>query len=147
MKDLLTAIKSRLQADLTYIRNSDIYVTEDERMLRDAMKSPAIGIKDGAVEYEVLGRDEDQQSKLYVKIIAYVDLQKPGAAIMGDTSAGKKGVLDIIIDCITSLKFNKLGGIVNRAVPVAESESEFIGDEEAKIAIQMKSVTMLYERY
>ena len=145
MKALLNAIKSQLQTDLTYIRNSDIYVTEDERLIPEAVKFPAVAIKDGTVEYKVLGRDEDQESDLLVKIIPYVRLLKPEAAIMGDTATGKKGVLDIIADCITSLKFNKLSGSVNRAVPVAESESELLADEET--AIQMKSLTMLYERY
>jgi len=145
MKALLTAIKTQLKTDLTYVRDSDIFVTEDERVIPDTVKFPAVGLKDGDIEYGVLGRDEDQQSKAYVKIIAYVELEKPEASVMGDTSTGQKGVLDIIADCITSLKFNKLSGIVNRAVPVSESESELLADEET--AIQMKSVTMLYERY
>ena len=145
MKDLLTAIKSQLQTDLTYVRNSDIYVTEDERLIPEAVKFPAVGLKDGSVEYTSLGRDEDMQSKLYIKIIAYVQLLKPEVSVMGDSATGKKGVLDIIADCIISLKFNKLSGIVNRAVPESETESELLADEET--AIQMKSVTMLYERY
>ena len=145
MKALLTAAKSELQADLDYVRDADVFITEDERLIPEAVKFPAVGLKDGIVEYKVLGRDEDQESDLYVKIIAYVQLEKPEAVIMGDTATGKKGVLDIIADCITSLKFNKLSGIVNRAVPISETESELLADEET--AIQMKSVTMRYERY
>lgn len=147
MKDLLNAIKSQLQTDLTYVRNSDIYVTEDERMLRDAMKSPAVGLKDGRVDYEILGRAEDLEAVLYVTIIVYVQLHKPEAAIMGDTSTGKKGVLDIISDIKTSLRFNLFSGDVQEADPISETESEVIGDDDTKKYIQMKSLTMRYKRY
>jgi len=147
MKDLLTAIKSQLQTDLTYVRASDVNITEDERMLRDAMKSPAVGIKDGTIEYNIATQGADESSELFVKIIAYVDLQKPEAAIMGDSSIGKKGVLDILTDVKTSLRDNLLSGQADEVWFVSETESEFIGDEEAKIAIQMKILTVRYVRY
>ena len=145
MKALLTAIKSQLQTDLTYIRNSDIYVTEDERLIPEAVKFPAVGLKDGRVDYEILGRAEDLEATLYVVIIAYVRLHKAESAIMGDTATGKKGVLDIISDIKTALRFNLFSGDVQEADPISEAESELLADETT--AIQMKSLTMRYKRY
>jgi len=145
VKTLLTAIKSQLQDDLTYIRHSDIYVTEDERLIPEAVKFPAVGLKDGRIDYEILGRAEDLESILYVTIIAYVMLHKAESAIMGDTATGKKGVLDIISDIKTSLRFNLFSGDFQEADPISETESELLADETT--AIQMKSLTMRYKRY
>ena len=145
MKELLTAIKSQLQTDLTYIRNSDIYVTEDERLIPEAVKFPAVGLKDGTIEYSVETQGADETSDLIVKIIAYVQLQKPEAAIMGDPATGKKGVLDIIADAKVSLRDNKLSGQADEVWLMSETESELLADEET--AIQMKTLTMRYVRY
>jgi len=145
MKDLLTVIKSQLQEDLTYIRNSDIYVTEDERLIPEAVKFPAVGLKDGTIDYSIETQGANEAGDLAVKIIAYVQLQKPEAAIMGDTATGKKGVLDIIADVKASLRDNKLSGQANEVWLVSETESELLADEET--AIQMKSLIMRYVRY
>jgi len=145
MKALLTAIKSQLQEDLTYIRDSDIYVTEDERLIPEAVKFPAVGLKDGAIDYSVDTQGANEAGDLAVKIIAYVQLQKPEAAVMGDTATGKKGVLDIIADTKDSLRDNKLSGQANEVWLVSETESELLADEET--AIQMKTLTVRYVRY
>jgi len=143
VKTLLTAIKSQLQDDLTYIRHSDIYVTEDERMIPEAVKFPAVGLKDGEVLYTIETGDQETD-ELYVKAIVYVQLQKPEAAIMGDTATGKKGVLDIIADIKASLNDEKFSDTYEAAIPVSESESELLADEET--AIQMKSIMIRYSK-
>ena len=82
MKALLTAIKLQLQTDLTYVRDKDIFVTEDDNLIPSAIKFPAVGIKDGpVVRTEEIGGM--MEYALTVKIIAYVQLLKPEAAIMG----------------------------------------------------------------
>jgi len=150
VKALLTAIKTQLKTSLTYVRDSDIFVSEDERMISDAVKFPAVGLKDGTITYTRATKSQEDQ-ELQVKIIAYQELRKPEASIMGHTSIGEepiithKGVLEIIADIITSLKNNLLSGEVHSAFPIAESESELLADEET--AIIMKSVTMQYFRY
>ena len=144
MKTLLSAIKSQLQTDLTYVRDADIFVTEDERLIPSHVKFPAVGIKDGMVGYTRATKDQEDQ-ELQVKVIAYQELRKPEASIMGDTATSKKGVLDMASDVISSLKNNLLSGEVDSAFPIGESESELLADEET--AIQMKSVTMQYFRY
>ncbi len=144
MKSLLTAIKSQLQSDLTYVRDADIFITEDERLVPEAVKFPAIGLKDGAVEYTIETQVQETD-ELFVKLIAYVELRKPEASIMGDSSTGQKGVLDIVADIVASLTHNTLSGQADVAEPVSETESELLADE--KTAIQMKSITMRYLRF
>ena len=144
MKNLLSAIKTQLQTSLTYVRDSDIFVTEDERLVPSSVRFPAVALKDGAVGYSVATQSQETE-ELNVRIIVYVQLQKAEASIMGDASTSKKGVLDIIKDVITALKHNTLSGQADSAFPVSETESSLLADEET--AIQMKSVNMRYFRY
>jgi len=146
MKALLSAIKAQLQTDLTYIRDADIFITEDERLIPEAIKFPAVGLKDGEITYEIETQNQETH-ELFVKIIAYVEIRKPEAAIMGWTfpEYEYKGALDIVADCVTSLKNNTLSGQADVALPVGETEAELLADEN--FAIVMKTVTMRYVRY
>lgn len=147
MKVILTALKTALQAaqTLSYVRDSDVFITEHEIFLPPQLRFPAIGIKDGPITYKVATQDQENDT-LLVNVIAYVQLQKPEASIMGDTTASQKGVLDVLADVRTLLKNNRLGNVVDSAWPESEKESEvLVGDEQQ--AIQMKILTMRYERY
>lgn len=147
MKDLLAAIKLELQnvVALDYVRDSDVFVAEHETILPPQLRFPAIGIKDGPITYKIATRDQENDT-LLVKIVAYVQLQKPEAVIMGDAVVGLKGVLGMMADIRTTLKGNRFGGLVDSAWPEAETESEpLVGDEG--LVIQMKILTMHYERY
>jgi hypothetical protein len=64
---------------------------------------------------------------------------------MGDVATDKKGVLDIIADVIAALSGETLSGQADVAVPVSETPSELLADEDT--AIQMKTITMRYSRY
>ncbi len=145
MKDLITDIKAALQTSLTYVRDSDVFVTEHEIMLPPAVRFPAVGIKDGPITYRVATKSQENDT-LLVKVIAYVQLQKPEAAIMGDAAAEQKGVLDVMADIRDALKNNLLSGLADSAWPEAETESEVLVGDETQ-AIQMKILTMRYERY
>lgn len=131
MKTLLTAIKSQLQSDLTYVRDSDIFVMEDENEYPgEAVKYPAIGLKDGSViRKELMGGM--MEYTMTVKIVVFVQLSKSEATIMGDAASGKKGVLDVEADVHTSLDENLLGiSGMQEAVPAAnQPESDLFGDE------------------
>jgi len=145
VKALLSAIKTQLKADLTYIRDSDVFITEDERVIPEATKFPAVGLKDGEINYDVEYQGAGESSELLVKHIAYVQLEKPEASVMGDTSTEKKGVLDIVADIKDSLRENKLSGQADEVWLVSESESELLADEE--LAIQMKMLILRYVRH
>ena len=143
MKDLLTSVKAQLKTDLTYVRDGDIFVTEDENMIPDHVKFPAVGLKDGNIDYEIETSDQETDT-LYITIIAYVELRKPEAAIMGDAATGKKGVLDIVVDIKAALNNERFSGVYESAIPVSSAASGLLVDE--KTAIQKKSITMKYTK-
>ena len=145
MKSLLTAIKARLQSDLTYVRDRDIFVTEDEIVLPPATKFPAVGLKDGPVEWSIMSSGPSKQQAMSVMVIAYAGIVKPEASIMGDTATGKKGVLEIIDDVRASLDENTLSDEVSNAEVISESAREILLDEEE--SIQKKTITFRYERW
>lgn len=130
MKELLLAIKSQLQTDLSYVRESDVFVTEDENLVPDAVMFPAVGLKDGPVQIiEMIGGM--MEYRMTVKIVALVQLTKPEAAIMGDTATGKKGLLDLEADIHSSLDENLLSitGMTEAVAAANQPESEVFGDE------------------
>lgn len=147
MKNLMAAIKSALQsaATLSFVRDSDIFITEHENFLPAQLRFPAIAIKDGPISYKV-GTQSQENDTLFVKIIAYVQLQKPEAGIMGDTTTSTKGVLEVMDIIRTLLKNNRLSNQVDSAWPESETESEILALDEAE-AVQMKILTMRYERF
>jgi hypothetical protein len=130
MKELLTAIKSQLQTDLTYVRDSDIFVTENENLIPAQVRFPAVGLKDGPVlRVEMAGGMMEYQ--MTVKIIALVQLVKPEAAIMGDTATDSKGILDMEDDIDSSLDENLLDidGMISATALADQAESEVFGNE------------------
>jgi len=127
------------------VRDADVFVTEDERLIPEAVKFPAVGLKDGDITYDYVTQGASAQAELTVTAIAYAQLHKPEAAIMGDAGTGKKGVLEIIKDIAASLAGNLLSGQANEVWLVSETASELLADEN--LAIQMKSVTLRYVRY
>lgn len=139
MKTLLTAIKTALRTDITYVRDRDVFVTEDEMILPAAVKFPAIGLKDGSVARKLADKseiDEDMQ----VRVSAYSQVFKPEESVMGT-----KGVLQMAADIITSLDENNLSlAGMYHAFATSEEPSELFGDEEEMI--QKKTVVLQYQR-
>ena len=145
MKELLTAIQTQLQTDLTYIRDSDIYIAPHENYIPSQVRFPAVGIKDGPVIREELSRGVILEIERTVTLVVYVKLAKPEAAVMGDAAAGKKGVLDIVSDIHSSLHDNNLSlSGTSLAFSPSEDQSELFGDEQEYI--QMKIITYKYTR-
>lgn len=142
MKTEILAAKTALQAALGYIKNRDIYVTEDIRLIRNSGGYPAIGIKDGATSFSTLSSDQDEDT-FSITYAVYVQLIKPEAGVMGD--GNKKGVLDVAKDVINTLRNNNLGGLVDTALPSSQGGSEILAD--GNLAILMVPVTMQYTRY
>jgi hypothetical protein len=143
MKQLLTAIKAQLQTDLSYVRDSDVFITEDENLIPSAVKFPAVGLKDGPViRVEMIGGMMEYH--MTVKIVALVQLTKSEAAIMGDTSTGKKGILDMESDIHESLDENLLSitGMIAAIAAANQPESEVFGDEVE--VIQRKVIAYEY---
>ena len=143
MKALLTAIKAQLQTDLTYVRDQDVVVVEDDYLIPKAVKSPAVGLKDGPVIRKEL-LSGMMEYTMTVKIILYVQLLKDEAVIMGDGSL--KGILDMEADVHESLDENLLGitGMQSALALPNQPESELFGDEESGRAWQRKVVSYEY---
>ncbi len=144
MKSLLKAIQTQLKTSIGYVRNGDIYVTEDIRLVRDSGGYPAIGLKDNGTGFGFLSGD-DQEDSLGVVIAVYVKLLKQSAGIMGDASSSNKGLLEIAADVVADLKDNKLGNIVDMALPKNIGASELLVTEN--LWVQMIPIQIQYTRY
>lgn len=139
MKSLLTAIKTQLQTDLAYVRDSDVFVTEDEHLIPASVKFPAVALKDGGI-VNTWQTNLSCEQELGVRITAYAQILKPEESVMGT-----RGVLAVEKDIVDSLINNKLGiSSIYWALPTAEEASELLGDEEEMI--QRKTVVFLYKR-
>jgi len=139
MKPLLTAIRSKLRADLSYVRDRDIFITEDEALLPRQVKFPAVALKDGDVANRLDDKDTIEQ-QMEVRVTAYAQILKPEESIMGSA-----GVLQMAADITASLQENTLGltGVYD-AFAVSEEASETFGDEQEMI--QKKTVVLRYWR-
>ncbi len=143
MKALLNAAKSKLRTDIAYVKDRDVYVTEDLRMVRASGDYPAIGLKDGGTSFMVESGDQVGET-LSVQIGCYVKLYKAEAAVMGDDSAGENGLLEIAAD-IKTVMDGTFNGTVDLAEPVGISASEILFDERK--GLQFLYVTMRYTRW
>ncbi|MBN1830290.1 MAG: hypothetical protein JW884_14250 [Deltaproteobacteria bacterium] len=144
MKDEIDGVKNALRnaSVLSYVRDADIFITENEYLIPNSVKSHAIGVKDGReIRRELPGGMMERT--INVKVIAYVQLVKPGAALMGD-AAGKKGILEMSHDIDTVLDENLLDidGMQSAFCRDIE-ESDTIGDDDTGDVFVKK--TMLYE--
>ena len=143
MQTLLAAIKTALQAGITQARDGDVFITPSLNFLPAGVKSPAIGIKDGAVTRK------DQtcgvvEKTMQVQVAVFIQLQKPEAAVMGDASTSSLGVLAAIdaIEAVLTGNLLAISGMID-ARPVAESASElFVNDAGA--GWQTKNITYNY---
>jgi len=145
MKDILSAIKTTLQDGLTAIRDGDVFITPALNFLPSGVRSNlAVGIKDGPVARRDLSCAVVEKT-MQVQIAAFVRLQKPEAAIMGDESTSSPGVLDAIDDIEQLLTDNLLGvaGLIS-ARPGPESPSELLVADESKAVWQTKTITYTY---
>ncbi len=144
MKALLTAIQTQLQTDLTYIRDSDIYIAPHENYIPSQVRPPCVGIKDGRIDRKELASGMLEVT-LNVTIVIMVQLAKDEASIMGDTATSKKGVLEISDDIQEALDENLLDiDGMQEAYSPSEEGSVLFGDE--KEALQRKLITYQYIR-
>ncbi|MHB1350114.1 MAG: hypothetical protein ACYCYR_09600 [Desulfobulbaceae bacterium] len=134
----IQAIKAALQASATlaYVKDKDVYITEDIRMIRASGEYPAFGIKDGGTVYDFQSGDQEEDS-LELTIACYVQLLRPEQAIIG-TPDGKPGVLKMAEDLVALLKDNTLGGTVTQLLPLRAGASEILPEQNR--AIQMLPV-------
>jgi len=143
MKSLIIATRTSLRAGIAYVKDRDVFVTEDLRLVRNMGTYPAIGIKDGGITFGAEAGTQDDES-LQLSFSLQVKLEKQEAAIMGDTSTSSVGVLDMAADLIALLRDKPPAGF-DLALPVSIGESEILDTD--KLQIVMLPVTMKFERY
>lgn len=143
MQVLIESTRSTIRSGIGYVKDRDVFVTEDIRLVRNAGGYPAIGIKDGGVQF---GADagESGDETLTLTFSLQVKLAKSEASIMGDTSTNSVGVLAFAKDIIELLKDSPPGDI-DTALPVSIGESEIL--ETDNLQIVMLPVTMKFERF
>jgi len=144
MKALLTAIKTKLQTDLAYIRDGDIYITPHENYIPNHVRPPCVGIKDGRIS-RTRGMGGCVMRTMIVRVIVYVQLAKSEASIMGDEATEQNGILDIDADIQSALDNNLLSisGVQDAFCEVSQ-ESELFGAERE--SLQRKIITVTYEQ-
>jgi len=144
MKALLTAIESALQGCISYMRDSDIYITDNLYQIPEGARFPACAIKDGAVS-DVETPGGRWVLTMNVSFAVFVQTQKENEAVMGNADTGAKGTLDCEADVIGTLSENllELDGVVLARWTGSEESEKF---EDEREAIQMKIIRFQYEK-
>ncbi|MBM9605967.1 hypothetical protein [Desulfopila inferna] len=143
MKQLIESTRATIRTGIGYIKDRDVFVTEDLRLIRNSGSYPAIGIKDGGINFAFESGDQGDES-LQLSFSLQVKLAKSEASIMGDDSTGSIGVLDMAKDVI-ALLVDTLPAGIDLALPVSVGESEILSTDNLDIV--MLPVVMKFERY
>lgn len=140
MKTIITNARTRLRSRISYVKDANVFVSENEIMLPDSVTFPAIGIKDGGVKH-VTDYQDGEKIEMRLNVTAYVQNHKSEENIMA-----AHGVLSVVDDIITALNNNTLDiSGVYLAVVESETESKTLFNDRAEM-VQMKTVTFRYEK-
>ena len=149
MKDILTGTKTALQsaASLSYINDTDIYITIDEDLIPNDVTFPAIAIKDGTINYLVQDASGNWDPDAYVDVIIYQEIKDGDKSIMSDTGFPRiYGLIEIAKDVHAVLFDNKLSiADVESVVPVGERGTEVVYTKD--LALIKKVITYRYGLY
>lgn len=144
MKTLLSAIKTQLQTSLKDVRAADVFIVPHINYLPGAARMPCVALKDGRITRSELTGGAIAET-MWVAMAVYVNLRKEEASIMGDLSAGQKGVLELVSDIHTVLHQNMLAipGMIS-AFCQDEQEAEMFGDDTA--VVERKIINYQYDK-
>lgn len=146
MKTLILAIQTALRnaAGLSYITDSNIFITADENLLPMTAGFPAIGLKDGPVRI-LIEDGADWERTLAVDIIIYQLLKSGDISIMGQADPKVYGVLEMSEDVHAVLYDNKLSiTAIETALPVNESASTILGADD--LVLVARTLTYNYQK-
>jgi len=109
MKALLQAIQTQLKndTDLSYISDTNIFITPDEDIIPIDLTFPALGLKDGPIN-RIVHTNLKWEVHYTVYIIVLQTLSSGETPIVGQTDPKIYGVLDIADDIHDSLNENLL---------------------------------------
>lgn len=146
MKTLILAMQTALRnaSNLSYIADSNIFITADENLLPITADFPAIGLKDGSVNILI----EDGvawERTLAVDIIIYQLLKSDDISIVGQADPKIYGVLEISEDIHSVLYDNKfLIPAIEAALPAGESASMILGTDD--LVLVARTLTYNYRK-
>jgi hypothetical protein len=144
MKALLQAIQTQLKndTDLSYISDTNIFITPDEDIIPIDLIFPALGLKDGPIN-RIVHTNLKWEVHYTVYIIVLQTLSSGETPIVGQTDPKIYGVLDIADDIHDSLNENLLSiSGMEQAFSPHELESQTIGYKD--VVIQRKRITYEY---
>lgn len=146
MKTLIDTIATALKnaESLSYITDTNIFVTPDADIIPYSCSFPALGIKDGPIEYRPLTNIR-REVTYNVDVIIYVKLTEGETPITGQTTPRIYGVLEIAsdIDGLLSENYLSITGM-EQAWLVNEQASRTIGYDE--LVLQQKIMTFQYTK-
>ena len=146
MKAILSAIQTALQgsSDLSYVSNTNIFITADENLIPVTVGFPAIGIKDGSIGY-IFEVGQDWELGYTVDLIIYQLLKTGDISIMGQTDPRVYGVLEIADGIHATLFDNKLSiAGMEIALPQGEGPIEWMEGED--LSLVKKRITYKYQK-
>lgn len=146
MIELLLSIRDALRnaAGLAYIADRDIFITFDVTFLPFDAGFPAIGIKDGNVDF-ALEEGRAWEKTINIDLIVYQLLMPGDISLLGQAVPRVRGVLEIARD-VHSVLFDNRFAIVGleSAVPLNERSVESL--EGTDVALLKKRITYQYRQ-
>ena len=146
MRELILAIQAALRnaVRLVYIADMDIFVTPDDNLLPIAIGFPAVGLKDGVIDF-VFEDGRNQEINYNVDIIIYQLLQPGEISMVGQVTPKVHGVLEIANDIHHVLRDNKLSiAGMEVALPASEGAVEWM--EGTDVSVVKKRITYQYKK-
>lgn len=103
MKDLLIAIKLRLQNEVPILKGEQsVHIIPDENLLPETTDFPCVGLKDGEIVHTYKLGMTRQKDFLSVDIFCYVALNDLATVMIGTTA--NPGILDLIVSARQALE-------------------------------------------
>ncbi|GBC62489.1 hypothetical protein DENIS_3461 [Desulfonema ishimotonii] len=102
MNYLIPKIRARLQAQLAYIRPTDISPSPHEDFVPNGAMFPLVGIKDGPVDVDrLMGGVSECQAEVLCSVMTQIQ-SGPEATLMG--VGDRKGLFEVCADVRTALQ-------------------------------------------
>jgi len=149
LKTILATIQTDLKnsTTLSYVSDTNIFITPDEDIIPVGTTFPAIGLKDGPERYErdpvQMPADRWDMAAFIIQAIIYVELSAGATPVIGQTTPTViKGILDICtdVDAVLESKYSAIAGVEDFRI-LDSGASEIVGSRDL---VWLKK-TRLYE--
>jgi len=146
MKETILALKADLTTNgfCDYYSGDNVFLSIDEDLLPRDVTFPAIGIKDGEIDY--LYEEYGTRQKTYtIDLWVYYEAPTADETHTGSGAANPDGILGFMKNLVDHLEHNKLGiASIEQGLPLRETPSELFGGED--FFVMRKMLTIEYVR-